>query len=94
MRYGVLSTDLKYIVAIPVFFWLVPLLLNIRLAGIQIFFIAGPGSLICTYAFCYWRAGKRPLWLQHRLRSLLRNPVERGSLPIDRLVKPLYSWLK
>jgi hypothetical protein len=93
-RYGVLSTDLKYIVANAVIGWAVPLLLKISLAGVPIFLVAGPGAMVVTYAFCYWRTGKRPLWVQHRLRSLLRDPVERGSLPVDRLSNPVYPWLK
>jgi hypothetical protein len=93
-RYGVLASDLYYIVAIAVICWSVPLLLQIRLAGVPVFLVAGPGAMCMTYAFCYWRTGKRPLWLQHRLRSLLRDPVERGTLPVDRIKHPVYSWLK
>lgn len=94
-RFGVLAADLKYIVGIAVFCWAVPMVLNLRLASVPVFLVAGPGALFISYAFCYWsRTGKRPLWLQHQLRSLLRDQVERGALPADRLKKPVYSWIK
>ena len=94
-RFGVVASDWKYIIAISVACYAVPMVLRMSLGGIPLFLIAGPGAMFVTYAFFYWtRVGKEPGWLRHQWRSLLRRQVERGTLPADRVECPPHSWLK
>ncbi len=95
MRFGVVASDWKYIIAASLVCYALPMVMKINLGGVPLFLISGPGAMFLTYVFFYWmRVGRRPLWLQHQLRSLFRHPVERAALPIDRLKRPARSWLK
>lgn len=98
-RFGVVATDWKYILAVSLVCYAVPMAAKLSAGGIPLFLIAGPGAMFLSYSFFYWmRVGRRPHWLQHQLQSLLRHPVERGALPADRLQYHLQHrarpWLK
>ncbi len=94
-RFGVVASDWKYIIAASLVCYALPMVMKISLGGVPLFLIAGPGAMFLTYVFFYWmRVGRRSLWLRHQLGSLFRHPVERASLPIDRLKRPASSWLK
>jgi hypothetical protein len=94
-RYGVVPTDLKYIIIIAVFCWAVPMVLMLRIGPVPLFPFTGLAGLLFSYAFFYWiRIGKPRLWLKHQWQSLIRPDIERAALPTDRIKHPKYSWLK
>ena len=94
-RFGVVATDWKYIVAVSLVCYALPMVAGASAGGIPLFLIAGPGAMLVTYTFFYLvHVGRRPRWLHHRLRSTARHPVERGALPVDRLKCPPRPWLK
>jgi hypothetical protein len=94
-RYGVLATDLYYIVASGVVFWAVPMVLKFNLGPIPLYLISGPGAMLVSYGFFRWtRGGKEAGWLQHQWKALLNHPLERGTLAADRIHNPPYPWLK
>jgi hypothetical protein len=43
--------------------------------------------------FNYARIGRRPFWLQHRLRAMFTSPIYRRSLPIDSARHPKRRWI-
>lgn len=95
MRFGVVASDWKYILAVSLVCYALPMVLKINLGGVPLFLAAGPAAMFLSYAFFYWmRIGRRPHWLQHKLRALLLDPVERAALPADRAGLRPRSWLK
>jgi hypothetical protein len=95
MRFGVVASDWKHILAASLACYALPMVLKINLGGVPLFLIAGPVAMFLSYAFFYWmRIGRRPYWLQHKVRALLLDPVERAALPADRVSRPQHSWLK
>src|SRR5262245_32604636 len=94
VRFGVVSTDWKFILAATLAGYLVPFVLNVRVLRIPLFLWTGLLSAAISYAFFFWvRIGRRPYWLQHTLRALVLDPVERRSLPSDRRQKSPRPWL-
>jgi hypothetical protein len=94
-RYGVLATDWKYILALSLICYTLPMMTKTSVDGIPLFLLTGPGVMLASYTFFYLvHVGRRPHWLQHRLRSLLRHPVEHGTLSTDQLKAPPRPWLK
>jgi hypothetical protein len=95
LRLGVVATDWKYIIGITVVCYLAPIVLNVDLFGLPLFLISGPAAMFLSYLFFYLtRVGRRPRWLQHKVRALLLAPVERAALPVDRVRNPPHPWLR
>src|SRR5262245_28620929 len=94
VRFGVVSTDWKFILAATLIGYLGPFVLNVRVLRVPLFLWTGLLSALLSYAFFFWaRIGRRPHWLQHYLCALVRSPIERRALPADRDRNPPRSWL-
>jgi hypothetical protein len=94
-RFGVRSTDWKYIITISLVCYALPMLAKVSVKGIPLFLLSGPAAMLLSYCFFYWaHVGRRPDWFRHQMRSSLRHPVERGILPVDRRRRPRHSWLR
>jgi hypothetical protein len=93
-RFGVRIEDWKFVFAAGLVSYTVPFLLNLRLWGVPLELWGGLGAGAFAIAFFnYARIGRRPYWLQHRLRAAFASPIERRSLPIDEEKQPRRAWI-
>lgn len=93
-RFGVLISDWKFVFAATLTSYLAPFLLELKLWGAPLELWAGLGAAALSIAFFnFVRIGRRPYWLQHRLRAMFSNPTERRALPIDRTRRPRRPWI-
>jgi hypothetical protein len=94
VRFGVVSSDWKFVLAATLIGYTVPFLLNLRLWGVPLELWTG---LLCAAIaigfFNYTRIGRRPYWLQHQLRAWFESPIRRGTLPADRAKRPRRPWI-
>ena len=93
-RFGVLISDWKFVLATTLTGYTVPFLFNLKLWGapLELWCGLGAGALSIGF-FNYVRIGRRPFWLQHRLRAMLISPIERRSLPADNAGRPRRRWI-
>lgn len=93
-RFGVLISDWKYVIGATLAAYSISFFLDLKVWGAPLEFCLGLGALALSIAFFnFVRIGRRPLWLEHRLRALATSPVERRALPIDRARRPPRSWV-
>jgi hypothetical protein len=93
-RFGVRIEDWKFVFVAALVSYTVPFLLNLKLWGVPLELWCGLGAGAFSIAFFnYARIGRRPYWLQHRLRAAFASPIERRSLPIDEEKRPRRAWI-
>ena len=93
-RCGVLISDWKFVLASTLAAYVAPFLLDLKLWGAPLELWTGLGTAALSIAFFnYARIGRRPFWLQHRLRAILTNPVHRRALPADHARRPRRRWI-
>jgi hypothetical protein len=93
-RFGVLISDWKFVLAATLISYTVPFLLNLKLWGMPLELWCGLGAGAFSIAFFnYARIGRRPFWLQHRLRAIFTSPIQRHSLPIDEERRSKRAWI-
>ncbi len=93
-RLGVRVEDWKFVFAAALVSYTVPFLLNLKLWGVPLELWCGLGAGAFSIAFFnYARIGRRPFWLQHRLRAAFTNPIQRHSLPGDIEGQPRRAWV-
>lgn len=94
IRYGVVSSDWKYVLGITMAGYMIPLFLGLTIMRIPLFLLTGLLSAALSVAFfMYIRVGRRPGWFKHTLRALVENPIRRRALPADRIKNPRRAWL-
>ncbi|MCI0389855.1 MAG: hypothetical protein MOB07_13990 [Acidobacteria bacterium] len=99
VRLGIVSDDWKWVFAIAFLGFFLPFLFwkyisPARFLRVPIHFWVGLVATMASYSFFYWiRMGRRPLWFQHSLQTLIESSVRRRTLPVDRTSRPRF-WLK
>src|SRR5215475_2267877 len=84
VKFGVVSSDWKFVLFAAVMGYSLPFLFELKLWGVPLELVMGLASAALSIAFFNWaRMGRRPYWLQHKLRSLIENPRGRPALPAD-----------
>ena len=93
-RFGVLISDWKFVLAATLTIYLAPFLLGLKLWGVPLELWTGLGAAALSIVFFnYVRIGRRPFWLQHRLRAISTSPIHRRALPIDSARRPRRQWI-
>ena len=86
VRFGVPHTDWKYVFVVTLAGFVLPFVLGVKIYGVPAPMLTGVLTLAASVGFFnFVRIGRRPYWLQHTLRALLRSSVSRAALPTDRL---------
>ncbi|MCI0389665.1 MAG: hypothetical protein MOB07_13010 [Acidobacteria bacterium] len=94
VKFGVVSSDWKFVLAAALIGYAGPFLLNLKLWGAPLELLTGLISAALSIAFFNWaRTGRRPHWLQHKIRALIENPQSRRALPGDELKQPRRPWI-
>ena len=94
VKFGVTSSDWKFVLFALLAGYAAPFLLDLKLLGVPLELATGLLSAALSIAFFNWaRVGRRPYWLQHKIRALLENPRSRGALPADDAKRPRRLWV-
>jgi hypothetical protein len=94
IRFGVLISDWKYILAGTLVGYLVPFFFRLKFGFVPLWFVTGIGSAAGSYAFFrYTKVGRKPYWFQHSIRTLFEGSVARRTFPADRVRRPQRAWL-
>jgi len=94
IRFGVVSSDWKFVLATTLTGYTLPFLFNLKLWGMPLELWTGLAAAALSIAFFnYVRIGRRPYWLQHRLRALVESPRHRRTLPVDAVKQPRRRWI-
>jgi hypothetical protein len=93
-KFGVVSSDWKFVVGAALISYTAPFLLDLKLSGVPLELWTGLLAGALSIAFFNWaRIGRRPFWLQHKIRALVQHPRERRALPRDELKRPGRRWI-
>ena len=93
-RFGVLISDWKFVFVATLIAYSTPFLFDLKLWGAPLELWTGLGAAALSIAFFnYARIGRRPFWLQHRLRAMFTSPIHRRALPIDGARRPKRRWI-
>jgi hypothetical protein len=94
VKFGVVSSDWKFVLFAGLIGYVAPFLLDLRLLGVPLELVTCLTLAAASIAFFNWaRMGRRPHWLQHKIRSLVENPRSRAALPADDAKKPRRPWV-
>jgi hypothetical protein len=90
----VLISDRKFVFVATLVAYSTPFLLDLKLWGVPLELWMGLGAAAFSIAFFnYVRIGRRPFWLQHRLRATFTSPIRRRALPTDGVRRPKRRWI-
>jgi hypothetical protein len=93
-RFGVLISDWKFVFVATLVAYSTPFLIDLKLWGAPLELWAGLGAAALSIAFFnYARIGRRPFWLQHRLRAMFTSQIRRRALPTDGALRPKRRWV-
>ena len=93
-RFGVLISDWKFVFMATLIAYSIPFLFDLKLWRAPLELWSGLGAAALSIAFFnYVRIGRRPFWLQHRLRAVFTNTIHRRSLPVDNARQPKRRWI-
>ena len=94
IRFGVLISDWKYILAATLVGYLMPFFFRLKIGFVPLWFLTGIGSAATSYAFFrYTKVGRKPFWFQHSIKALYERSVARRTFPGDGLRQPRRAWL-
>ncbi len=95
VRFGVVSSDWKFVLAATILGYGIPFWLDLKLWRVPLELWTGILAAVLSIAFFnFARIGRRPFWLQHHLRACTESPNKRRTLPRDLLLRPRRSWMK
>ena len=95
VRFFVVSSDWKFVLAATMIGYLVPFFLRLKIWVVPVWLLTGGGTLLLSIAFFnYIRIGRRPHWFQHTLRAAVSHPRERRVLPVDSIKQQQRLWLR
>ena len=95
VRFGVVSSDWKFVLAATILGYGIPFWLDLKLWRVPLELWTGILAAVLSIAFFnFVRIGRRPFWLQHHLRAFTESPNKRRTLPRDILLRPRRSWMK
>lgn len=94
VKFGVVSSDWKFVLFAAVMGYALPFLFELKLWGAPLELVMGLISGAFSIAFFNWaRMGRRPHWLQHKIRALIEDPHNRPALPADETKLPRRPWI-
>jgi hypothetical protein len=94
VKFGVVSSDWKFVLFAGLIGYTVPFLFDLKLWGVPLEILTGLVLAALSIAFFNWaRIGRRRYWLQHKLRALIENPRSRPALPADERNRPRRPWV-
>lgn len=94
IRFGVLISDWKYILAATLVGYLVPFFFRLKLGIVPLWFVTGIGSAAISYGFFrYTKVGRKPYWFQHSIKALFEGSLARRTFPADRMRRSRSEWL-
>jgi hypothetical protein len=94
VKFGVVSSDWKFVLGAALIGYTVPFLFDLKLWGVPL--ELWTGLLAAALAIGFFngaRIGRRPYWLQHKIRALVESPVRRQALPIDLAKNTPRRWI-
>src|SRR5215468_3879984 len=92
--FGVVSSDWKFVLGAGLLAYTIPYLFDLKLWKIPLELITTVLAIVVTIAVMNLiRVGKKPHWLQHQLRALIRHTEHRRRLPTD-TVRGGRHWIK
>jgi hypothetical protein len=92
--FGVVSSDWKFVLGAGLLAYTIPYLLDLKLWKIPLELITTVLAIVVTIAVMNLiRVGKKPHWLQHQLRALIRHTEQRRRLPTD-TIRGGRHWIK
>jgi hypothetical protein len=92
--FGVVSSDWKFVLGAGLLAYTIPYLLDLKLWKIPLELITTVLAIVVTIAVMNLiRVGKKPHWLQHQLRALIRHTEQRRRLPTD-TIRGGRRWIK
>src|SRR5262245_53247611 len=90
--FGVVSSDWKYVLIAGLSFYAIPYLIDLKIGRIPLETVTTVLALAVSIAVLNLiRVGRKPFWLQHRLRVLIEDSHQRRSQPADDRCRP---WTK
>jgi hypothetical protein len=93
-RFGVLISDWKFVIGGTLVAYSISFFLDLKLWGAPLELWIGLAVMALSIAFFnFVRIGRRPFWLEHRLRAMATSPVQRRALPIDQARRPARDWI-
>lgn len=94
VRFGVFTSDWKFVLAATLVGYGVPFWLDLKLWKVPLELWTGILAAVLSIAFFnFVRVGRRPYWLQHRLRALTEKPRHRRTIPADAAREPHRLWV-
>jgi hypothetical protein len=95
VRFGVLWSDWKFVLAATLIGYAIPFLLDLRLWRVPLELWTGILVAALSIAFFnFVRIGRRPFWLQHHVRAVTDNSNKRRTLPCDQARQPRRPWIR
>ena len=94
IRFGVLISDWKYILAATLAGYLVPFFFRLKLGIVPLWFVTGIGCAAVSYGFFrYTKVGRKPYWFQHSIKALVEGLLARRTFPADHRRTARSEWL-
>lgn len=94
-RWGVVSTDWKFVLAGSLAGYLIPFFLGLKIGRVPVWLFSWIISTLISYSFFRWvRQGRPPFWIQHQVRARLEGKLRRRSLPGDAYLQQKRLWIK
>ncbi len=95
VRWGVVSSDWKFVLIATLIGYLIPFFLNLRVGRLPMWLFSGLLAACLSYGFFrFVRTGRKPYWLQHTAQALVQSSHRRRSLPADSNKNPQRAWLR
>jgi hypothetical protein len=94
VRFGVVTSDWKVVLLASLVGYGIPFLLDLKLWRVPLELWTGLLAAALSIAFFnFVRIGRRPYWLQHKVKALFEHSRHRQSLPVDHRRKPKRLWI-
>lgn len=95
VRFGVVTSDWKFVMAATLLGYAIPFWLDLKVWRIPLELWTGLLAAAVSIAFFnFIRIGRRPYWLQHRLRAIAEDSRHRPALPVDASREPRRPWTR
>ena len=95
VRFGVVTSDWKFVLGAALIGYGIPFWLDLKIWRVPLELWTGLlAAGVSILFFNFVRIGRRPFWLQHRLRALTESPHNRRTLPGDFMRRPRRAWMK
>src|SRR5262245_56851641 len=90
----VVSSDWKFVLTAAIIGFTAPFLRDLKLWGAPLEMWTGIMAAAGAIVFFNWaRIGRRPHWLQHKIRARIESPRRRLVLPREESNRSLRRWI-